>query len=67
VELPKGILGRGEVLWVDIRVHGRRVRRPAGRTVTEAERLRTQILAEKPREAGPTFDQLADRYLTSCG
>jgi hypothetical protein len=64
VELPKGIVRRGRVLWVDVRVNGRRVRRPAGRTVAEAEKVRAKILAEKSRNAGPSFDELADKYLT---
>jgi hypothetical protein len=45
-------------------VNGRRIRRPAGRTVAEAEQVRAQLLAEKPRNAGPSFDELAGRYLT---
>jgi len=64
VELPKGIVRRGRVLWVDVRVNGRRIRRPAGRTVAEAEQVRAQLLAEKPRNGGPSFDELAGRYLT---
>lgn len=64
MELPRGIRRRGGVLWVDVRINGQRVRRPAGKTLAEAERLRAEILAGKGRDpTGSTFEDLAEKYL----
>jgi integrase/recombinase XerC len=64
MELPRGIRRRGGVLWVDVRVNGQRVRRPAGKTLAEAERLRAQILEGKESDpTGPTFEDLTEKYL----
>lgn len=64
MELPRGIRRRGGVLWVDVRVNGQRVRRPAGKTLAEAERLRAEILAGKGSDPmGSTFEDLAEKYL----
>ena len=52
------------MLWVDVRVSGQRVRRPAGKTLAAAERLRAEILAGKGSDStGPTFEHLAEKYL----
>jgi hypothetical protein len=64
MDLPRGIRRRGGVLWVDVRVNGERVRRPAGKMLAEAERLRAEILAGKGSDpTGPTFEDLTERYL----
>jgi integrase len=64
MELPRGIRRRGGVLWVDVRVNGQRVRRPAGKTLAEAERLRAEILAGKGTDStGSTFEDFAEKYL----
>ena len=70
--LPPGVYRRGNTYWVTASAKGRRLRRPAGRTLEEAVRVRTELLTELGQvpsaappavSSGPTVAGVCGSYL----